>query len=70
VAGGEHDRGILLWGTGTGTCIAANRVRGAYAANCSDPYSIERSRKSNNANILTLGSQVFGVELAKSLVTF
>ena len=69
VAGGEHDRGILLCGTGIGMCIAANKVPGAYAANCSDPYSAERSRKSNNANILTLGSQVLGVELAKSLVT-
>jgi ribose 5-phosphate isomerase B len=69
VAGGEHDRGILLCGTGIGMCIAANKVPGAYAANCSDPYSTERSRKSNNANILTLGSQVLGVELAKSIVT-
>jgi ribose 5-phosphate isomerase B len=49
--------------------IAANKVPGAYAALCSDIYSAERSRKSNNANIMTLGAQVVGVELAKSLVT-
>ena len=69
VAGGRHDRGILICGTGIGVCIAANKVPGAYAALCSDPYSTERSIKSNNANIMTLGAQVMGVELAKTLVT-
>jgi ribose 5-phosphate isomerase B len=69
VAAGKHDRGILLCGTGIGVCIAANKVAGAYAALCSDVYSTERSRKSNNANIMTMGSQVVGPELAKALVT-
>jgi len=69
VAAGKHDRGILICGTGIGMCIAANKVPGAYAALCSDAYSTERSRKSNNANIMTLGAQVMGVELAKTLVT-
>lgn len=69
VAAGKHDRGILICGTGIGMCIAANKVPGAYAANCFDPYSTERSRKSNNANILTFGSQVIGLELSKSLVS-
>jgi len=69
VAAGKHDRGILMCGTGIGMSIAANKVPGAYAALCSDAYSTERSIKSNNANIMTLGEQVTGVELAKSLVT-
>ncbi|MBC8393485.1 MAG: RpiB/LacA/LacB family sugar-phosphate isomerase [Deltaproteobacteria bacterium] len=69
VASGKHNRGILMCGTGIGVCIAANKVPGARAALCSDPYSTERSIKSNNANIMTLGSQVTGSELAKSLVT-
>ena len=68
VAAGKHERGILLCGTGIGVCIAANKVPGAYAALCSDAYSTERSRKSNNANIMTMGSQVVGPELAKALV--
>ena len=68
VASGQHDRGILICGTGIGMSIAANKVQGAYAALCSDAYSAERARKSNNANIITLGSQVTGVELAKLLV--
>jgi len=69
VAAGRHDRGILMCGTGIGMCLAANKVPGAYAAICSDAYSTERSIKSNNVNIMTLGSQVTGVELAKNLVT-
>jgi ribose 5-phosphate isomerase B len=68
VAAGVHERGILICGTGIGMCIAANKVPGAYAALCSDAYSTERSIKSNNANIMTMGSQVTGSELAKSLV--
>jgi ribose 5-phosphate isomerase B len=69
VARGEHERGILLCGTGIGMSIAANKVPGAYAALCSDSYSAERARKSNNANIMTLGSQVIGPELARTLVS-
>lgn len=69
VASGKHKRGILICGTGIGVCIAANKVHGAYAALCSDVYSTERSIKSNNANIMTMGSLVIGPELAKKLVT-
>jgi len=69
VAAGKHDRGILMCGTGIGMSIAANKVPGAYAALCSDAYSTQRSIKSNNVNIMTLGEQVTGVELAKSLVS-
>jgi len=69
VAAGKHDRGILMCGTGIGMSIAANKVPGAYAALCSDAYSTERSIKSNNVNIMTLGEQVTGMELAKSLVS-
>ena len=68
VASGRHDRGILVCGTGIGMSIAANKVPGAYAALCSDAYSTERSIKSNNANIMTMGSQVMGTHLAKTLV--
>ena len=68
VAAGKHDRGILICGTGIGMSIAANKVPGAYAAICTDAYSTERSRKSNNANIMTMGSQTIGSQVAKTLV--
>lgn len=69
VAAGIHSHGILLCGTGIGVNLAANKVPGAYAALCADPYSTERSILSNNCNIMTMGSQVIGPELAKHLVS-
>ena len=68
VAAGYHERGILICGTGIGMAITANKVPGIRAAVCHDPYSAERSRKSNNCQIMTMGSRVIGVELAKTLV--
>ena len=68
VAAGKHDRGILMCGTGIGVAITANKVPGIRAAVCHDPYSTERSRKSNDCQIMTLGGRVIGEELAKSLV--
>lgn len=68
VAAGKHERGILICGTGIGVSISANKVPGAYAALVSDAYSAERAAKSNNANIITMGSQVMGDKLARTLV--
>jgi ribose 5-phosphate isomerase B len=68
VAAGRCERGILLCGTGIGVSIAANKVKGAYAANVSNIYQAQRAQLSNNANILAMGSQVIGIELAKCLL--
>lgn len=68
VAAGTHDRAVLVCGTGIGMSIAANKVAGVYAANAHDSYSAARARMSNNAQVLTLGARVVGVELAKTLV--
>lgn len=68
VADGTYDRGILLCGTGLGMSIAANKIKGAYAALLSDCYSAERARKSNNANVACLGAFTVGLELAKRLL--
>lgn len=56
----EFDRGILICGTGLGMAIMANKVPGVYAGACSDVYAAERLCKSNNAQVLTLGSKVMG----------
>ena len=66
-ASGEYEFGILLCGTGLGMSIAANKVRGAYAALISDCYSAERARRSNNANIACIGAFTVGSALAKKL---
>ena len=68
VAAGKFDRGILVCGTGVGMSIAANKVPGVSAALCSDVYSTERSIKSNNCSIMTMGAFTTGQELAKALV--
>jgi ribose 5-phosphate isomerase B len=69
IAAGRWDRGILVCGTGIGMAIAANKIPGVRAAQAHDVYSAERARKSNDAQVVTLGARVVGVELAKSVVT-
>lgn len=68
IADGRFERGILICGTGLGMAITANKVPGVRAATCHDVYSAERSRKSNNCQILTMGARVVGVEVAKTVV--
>ena len=68
VAEGAFERGILLCGTGIGMAITANKVPGIRAAVCHDPYSTERSRKSNNCQIMTMGARVVAPELATYLL--
>jgi ribose 5-phosphate isomerase B len=68
VAQGEADRALLICGTGLGVAIAANKVPGIRAVTAHDGYSVERSVLSNNAQVLTMGQRVIGLELAKKLV--
>lgn len=68
VAAGEADRALLICGTGLGVAIAANKVPGIRAVTAHDSYSVERSVLSNNAQVLTFGQRVIGLELAKKLV--
>ncbi len=68
VASGQFDRGVLFCGTGIGMAISANKVRGIRAAQCHDTYSAERAQKSNNAQIITIGARVVGIEYAKMIV--
>ena len=68
VAEGEYERAILCCGTGLGMSITANKVPGVRAAQCHDVYSAERARKSNNAQVLTMGQRVIGPEAAKTVM--
>jgi len=68
VAKNNYSRGILICGTGIGMAIVANKVPGVRAAVIHDPYSAERSRASNDAQIATLGSLVIGVNAAKKMI--
>jgi len=68
VSGEKYKDGILVCGTGAGMAIVANKVPGIRAAYLADPYTAERARASNNANIITFGSQTTGSEVAKKLI--
>jgi ribose 5-phosphate isomerase B len=68
VASGDADRALLFCGTGLGVAIAANKVEGIRAVTAHDSYSVERAILSNNAQVLTMGQRVIGLELARRLV--
>ena len=65
---GEADRGILVCGSGVGASVAANKLPGIRAAICHDVYSAHQGVEHDDMNILCLGSEVVGPELAADLV--
>ncbi|QNA93382.1 ribose-5-phosphate isomerase [Microbacterium sp. Se63.02b] len=67
VRAGDADRAVLVCGTGLGVAIAANKVPGIRAVTAHDSFSVERSVLSNNAQVLTVGQRVIGLELARRL---
>lgn len=68
IVAGQCDRGILFCGTGIGVSIAANKIPGIRAANCSDVYSARMAKEHNNANVLCIGGRVVGKGLAVMIV--
>ena len=68
VARGEHDRALLVCGTGLGMAITANKVPGVRAVTAHDAYSAERARKSNDAQVLTMGARVIAPEAAEMVL--
>jgi ribose 5-phosphate isomerase B len=54
VAAGEADYGVLMCWTGTGTTIAANKVKGVRAALAWEPWIAANARRWNDANVLGL----------------
>jgi ribose 5-phosphate isomerase B len=68
VESGQADRGILVCGSGTGMCIAANRVPGVRAVSGHEPFEARMSRRHNDSNVLCLGSRFIGVDLALEIV--
>ncbi len=68
VGAGKYERGILVCGTGAGMAIVANKVPGVRAVCVQDPYTAERAVASNNAQIITFGSQITGAVVAEKLI--
>jgi len=67
VSAGEAWRGIVIDGAGIGSAMAANKVPGVRAALCYDHATATSSREHNDANVLTLGAGLIGVNLAKQI---
>jgi len=68
VARGEVTRGIALCDSGVGACFGANKVRGVRAALITDSFSAHKGVEDDNMNVMCLGGQVIGRELAWDLV--
>lgn len=68
VIGGKAEKGIVICGSGIGACIAANKVVGVRASVCHDMYSAHQGVEHDNLNVICLGANVIGVELALELV--
>jgi ribose 5-phosphate isomerase B len=68
VLGGEAERGILVCGSGVGACIAANKLAGIRASLCHDIYSAHQGVEHDDMNVLCLGAQIIGPQVALELV--
>src|SRR5688572_26927696 len=65
---GDAERGVLVCGSGVGASIAACKLPGIRAAICHDVYSAHQGVEHDDMNVLCLGSEVVGPELAVDLV--
>ena len=65
---GNAERGILVCGSGVGASIAANKLKGIYAAVCHDTYSAHQGVEHDDMNVLCLGARIVGVEPAREIV--
>lgn len=68
VASGGDRLGIMIDGAGIGSCMVVNKIPGIRGACCTHEFMARNAREHNNANVLTLGSRVVGLEVAKAIV--
>ena len=65
---GRAERGVLVCGSGVGASVAACKIPGIRAAICHDTYSAHQGVEHDDMNVLCIGSEVVGAELAAELV--
>jgi ribose 5-phosphate isomerase B len=68
VVRGEADTGVLFCWTGTGASIAANKVRGARAALCTDAATAAGARRWNDANVLVMSLRLTSPQVAREML--
>ncbi len=69
VVAGRCDTGIALCWTGTGVCIAANKLPGARAALCWDAQTARGARLWDDANVLALSLRTTSHAIAEEIIT-
>ncbi|HUQ22465.1 MAG TPA: RpiB/LacA/LacB family sugar-phosphate isomerase [Gaiellaceae bacterium] len=65
---GDAERGVLICGSGVGACVAACKMAGIRAAICHDVYSAHQGVEHDDMNVICLGSEIIGAELALDLI--
>jgi ribose 5-phosphate isomerase B len=68
LAAGRADRAVLVCSSGVGAAIAACKVVGVRAAVCHDVYTAHQGVEHDDMNVLCLGSEIVGGELAAELI--
>jgi ribose 5-phosphate isomerase B len=68
IRSGDSDRAVFVCGSGVGASIAASKLPGIRAAVCHDSYSARQGVEHDDMNVLCLGSDIVGPELASELV--
>jgi ribose 5-phosphate isomerase B len=68
IRSGDAERAVLVCGSGVGASVAACKLAGIRAAICHDTYSAHQGVEHDDMNVLCLGSEVVGAELAAELV--
>jgi len=68
IQSGGAERGVLVCGSGVGASVAASKLAGIRAATCHDTYSAHQGVEHDDLNVLCIGSEVVGAELAAELV--
>ena len=68
VASGACREGIFFCWSGTGICMAANKVRGIRAALCTDAGMVLAARRWNHANVLCLSNRLLSEDLAREFL--
>jgi ribose 5-phosphate isomerase B len=65
---GGAERGVLVCGSGVGASVAASKLDGIRGAVCHDTYSAHQGVEHDDMNVLCIGSDVVGPELAGELI--
>ena len=68
IEAGKAQRGLLFCGSGIGASVAANKITGIRAGNCTDHYSAHQGVEHDDMNVLVIGGRIVGGAVAEEMV--